>query len=202
MMGKNSVNSSPMSNSIEQAAILQCQQGNKEAFSALYEQYVDRIFAYFRYRVPDEATAEDLTSQTFLKALSRINNFSEQKGSFKTWLYTIARNQLIDYYRSNRITFDLEGAQELASNEDVSAAAAARLQLETVQKYLATLPESQREIIKLRLWDELSYEEIAAATGRTVASCKMMFSRTVRTMRDDLGYLIASLLLIFITNHP
>ena len=70
-----------------------------ELFGRLYEQYLSRIFQYVSYRIEDRTTAEDLTSDIFNKALTNFTKYDSGKATFSTWIFSIARNTLIDYYR-------------------------------------------------------------------------------------------------------
>jgi len=84
------------------ATIESCQTGNKEAFAELYEYSVTSVYKYHLYRTGHRETAEDLTSQTFIKVLDNFASFNKRKASYKTWLYTIARNTLYDYRSEER----------------------------------------------------------------------------------------------------
>jgi len=83
------------------------QNGDAEAFGELYDRYVDTVYRYVYYRVPDRATAEDMTSETFTHALRRIDSFSWKGRDFAAWLITIARNLLADHYKSSRYRLEV-----------------------------------------------------------------------------------------------
>ncbi|HSI20967.1 MAG TPA: sigma-70 family RNA polymerase sigma factor [Verrucomicrobiae bacterium] len=185
--------------SIEEAAIAQCQAGDQQAFGVLYEAHVEAMYAYFFYRVQERELAEDLVSQLFMRALSRIKQYKGEKGSFKGWLYRLARNILIDHYRSHKKVSSLEEAEQVAGKDDVAKAASTRHQLAAVEAYLQKLPDAQRDMVYMRLWDELSYEEIAELTGKSIGSCKMILSRTLRTVRHDLAHVLLGFILMIIT---
>ena len=169
-----------------------------KAFEAQYDAYVRKIYAYVYYRTQHRETAEDLTSQVFLKALDKLSSFDEARGTFSAWIYGIARNALTDHYRSRRETIDVDDVWDLRSDEDVARDVEARERIEKLRPYLQALPKDQRELVFLRLWDGLSYAEIAALTGRSEAACKMAFSRTVARLRRDVP---ATLLLLLLLTH-
>jgi RNA polymerase sigma-70 factor (ECF subfamily) len=169
-----------------------------QAFAVHYDSNVESIYAYFFYRVRDKEWAEDLTSQTFLKAFERFAQYKAEKGTVRAWLFTIARHQLIDSYRTRKVSASLDSAAELASEENVAATAATRHEAAQILRYLDGLPAQQRDIILLRVWDDLPYEEIAKVMGKSVASCKMLFSRTIHSLREDFAPL-AVLLIIFMS---
>ncbi len=170
-----------------------------ESFSSYYEEYAQAIYAYLYYRTRDKGSAEDLTSQTFLKALEKFDSFNENKGGFKAWIYQIARNALVDHYRSNKPTRDLETAFDLAGEEDVEEAVKRSENRERVQKALACLNEQQRDLVMLRLWDELSFKEISEFLGKTEASIKMMFYRALQDVEKQL-LLLTLVLAYFFSN--
>ena len=175
-----------------------CRSGDLSAFDTLYERHIKGVYSFIFYRTMDRQTAEDLTSQTFLKALEHIRTFNPDKGAFSTWLYRIARNTVTDHFRSLRPTGDLEEVWDMASDDDATAFASASESARHLHEALRNLDRNKREIIILRMWQNLSYKEIAEITGKSEASCKMTFSRTVAQLRDQLppiAFLLLSVLL-------
>ena len=171
--------------------------GGEGAFAALYDLYARKIYDYLYYRTHHRETAEDLASTTFLKALESGSRFDPEKGGFGPWIYRIARNTLIDHYRSAKPSSDIEDVWDaLKSGEDVARDAETRERLRAVEARLQDLPSGQREILLLRLWDGLSHAEIAAITGKSEAASKMAFSRGLSNLRKD-----GSLLALFLVLH-
>lgn len=180
----------------EAKLIHEWKRGAPEAFAGLYDLYARKIYDYLYYRSHHKETAEDLASQAFLKALESADRFDPEKGSFGAWIYRIARNVLIDHARATRPATDIEDVWDLlASGENVARDAEAREKLRAVEKRLAELPAGQREVLILRLWDGLSYAEIAEITGRSEAAGKMAFSRGLSALRKGES-LLALLLLV------
>ncbi len=176
---------------------LSCQQGNLQDFDALYVRHLKGIYAFVFYRVMDRAIAEDLTSQTFLKALEKIGSYDAKKGAFSTWLYRIARNTVTDHFRTRHPHDDIESAWDLAGEDDPTQDAETRIARDQVRSLLRTLPADKRELLILRLWDGLSYQEIAALTGKSESALKMQFSRTMRELRDRMPPAALALLVLF-----
>jgi len=173
-----------------------CKQGNLEVFDKLYRQYVGSVFDFIYYKTWHKETTEDLTSLVFMKALEHISSYNEKKSSFKTWLLRIARNTVIDHWRQKKETVDLEQAFELADDSHVEIDFDIKDQLEKIKKELELLPEKQKEVTVMRVWQQLSYQEISEITGSSEASCKMMFSRSIKLLKDRLPLSALILLLM------
>ena len=178
--------------------IKNCQQGKLEDFTPLYDLYVKKIYDFIYYKTYHRETAEDLVSLVFVKALENINSFDFAKGSFSAWLYRIAQNTVIDHWRTKKNEANVEDIWDLAENEDLETDLDNRQQLEEVRKYLKKIKSKQREIVMLRLWQQLSYKEIAEISGLTEANCKMTYSRVMRTLKQDMP--VATFLLFIIFN--
>lgn len=175
---------------------LSCQHGNLENFDALYVRHLKGIYAFVFYRTMDRATAEDLTSQTFLKALEHIGSYDAAKGAFSTWLYRIARNTVHDHFRTLRNHENIDDVWGLAGDDNPFLDTADALSYQEIRDALNHLGKEKRELVLLRLWDGLSYKEIAELTGKTEASCKMMFSRTINDLKGRLSPAAVALLLL------
>jgi RNA polymerase sigma-70 factor, ECF subfamily len=176
--------------------------GNTEAFGVLYDRYLEKIYRFVYYKTFDTATAEDLTSSTFFKALNKITTLDLERGNFSTWIYSIARNTVVDHYRSHRFAAT-EGGDvfDLVEDDRTEDTLDAFHSLSLVEEYLKTLSASQREIVTLRVWEGRSYKEIAAIIGGTESSVKMSFSRTIRKLREDLGPLTDVALVILLATN-
>lgn len=173
----------------EISAIQQCKQGDLNAFTDLYDQYVDPIYRFIFYKTHHRETTEDLTSQTFMKAMDKIGGFNPDKASFKTWLYTIARNTVIDHYRTVKESSPIEDAWDIGVHPDMDAETDAILELEKIKNAMQKLNPEQREVVMLRVWSDKSFREIAEITGKTEAACKMSFKRTVEKLGKNIALL-------------
>lgn len=163
------------------------QQGDTEAFGVLYDRYLDKIYRFIYYKTFAREVAEDITSEVFHKALRNATSFNSAKGGFSTWLYQIARNAVIDHYRTAKRDIPLEDTFDVGVDERTPEALDAISDLGRVTDYLKTLTATQREIIMLRVWEEKSYREIAELVGGTEGSVKMTFSRSIRELREKCG---------------
>ncbi len=177
------------------ALVERCQSGDREAFDPLYRHFVQPIYGYVVRRTLDRSVAEDIVSLTFLKALENVSQYSSKKGPFAAWLYGIAKNAITDHFRSSRPHEDIENVWDLASDDDVPEQAQKRLDYAKIRDALKTLPADKREIVLLRLWEGLSYAEIAALTGKTETNCKVIFCRTLAELRKTVPLAVLLLFL-------
>jgi RNA polymerase sigma-70 factor (ECF subfamily) len=180
----------------EQQLIASVQGGTLSDFDPLYRQYVDPIYRFIYRRTLERMTAEDLTSVTFMKALEKIGTYDPSKGVFGAWLYRIARNSITDHYRTHRPHEDIEDVWDLSSADDVAMDTNDRLMYDKLKDALQKLGAEKREIVTLRLWEGLSYKEIAALTGKTETNCKVIFSRTIDQLRKEVPLTVLLLLLL------
>ncbi len=169
----------------EQKLIESCKKGDLEKFGGLYEIYIDKIYKFIYYKTHHKETAEDLTSQTFFKALEKIKDFDLAKGQFSAWLYRIAKNCVIDNYRIKKETIDISDVWDLAGREDIKRDSEFKEQLEKVEKYLEQFTGEQKEIIVMRVWQDMTHKEIAEIIGKSEDSCKMIFSRAINKLRKE-----------------
>ena len=180
----------------EASLVADCQRGDLDSFDPLYRHYVDPLYGYVYRRTLDRALAEDIVSQAFMQALEKIRMYDPVKGPFAAWLYGIARNLITDHYRSKRDHQDIETVWDLASDDDVELTVDDRVNYERIRGAIQKLEPGKRDILLLRLWDGLSYKEIAALTGKTETNCKVIVSRTLSLLRSELPLAILLLLLL------
>ncbi|MCS0639465.1 sigma-70 family RNA polymerase sigma factor [Streptomyces sp. LP05-1] len=161
------------------------QAGEAEAFGRLYDQYSDTVYRYIYYRVGGKATAEDLTSETFLRALRRISTFTWQGRDFGAWLVTIARNLVADHFKSSRFRLEVTTGEMLDANEverspedSVLESLSNAALLEAVRK----LNPQQQECVTLRFLQGLSVAETARVMGKNEGAIKTLQYRAVRTL--------------------
>ena len=170
---------------------------NRDNFGQLYDKYIKKIFNFIYYKTHHKETAEDLTSDTFIKALNKLDRFDENKGSFSTWIYQIARNTVIDFYRTEKNSVNVDDVWDLSTDEDILRDLDTAKKLEDVKEHLKTLKNEQREIVILRVWQGMSYKEISEAMGKSEASCKMAFSRTIKILKERMPLSVFLTMLLF-----
>ncbi|MEK7183394.1 MAG: sigma-70 family RNA polymerase sigma factor [Patescibacteria group bacterium] len=168
----------------EEDLISACQSGDTQAFGELYDAYVRKLYDFIYYKTSRKEIAEDLTSVVFMKALQNITKYHKtDTGSFSGWLYSIARNTIIDHYRSVRPNDNIDDAFDLPFHARIEERTEASLQIEKIHTYLKKLPSLQRDIILMRVWQDLPYKTIATAVGKTEDNCKVIYSRSIKELR-------------------
>jgi RNA polymerase sigma-70 factor (ECF subfamily) len=183
-----SVGSLDTADTVDTAAwelVAAAQQGDQSAFGQLYDRYVDVVFRFVLFRVGDRPLAEDLTSETFLRALRRISSVSYQGRDVGAWFVTIARNLVLDHVKSSRYRLEMTTAEILDSSADdrgpehevVEEATATEL-----MRCVAQLGRDQQECIMLRFMQGLSVSETAAVMGRNEGAVKALQHRAVRRL--------------------
>ena len=159
--------------------------GDKEAFGLLYDHYQGPVYRFLFYRTRSTQLAEDLTSETFFRALRSMNNFRWQGKDFGAWLMTIARNLCTDHFKAGRtrleVTTDDMGAHD-DSTEGPESAVLASLTNELLMEALTRLPDEQRDCLVMRFLQGMSIAETAAVLDRSDGAVKQLQLRGVRNL--------------------
>ena len=167
------------------ALVQRVQDGDSEAFGIIYDEYIDMVFRYIYFRVYDRHLAEDFASETFARALRRIDSVSFQGRDVGAWLITIARNIIRDHIKSSRYKLEITSADMRDADratdgpEDAVLAGLTHAVLLTCVKQLS--PE-QQECIVLRFMQGLSVSETALAMERNEGAIKALQHRAVRRL--------------------
>ncbi len=164
----------------EQDLIRRAQRHDADAFTELYRRHVDRIFRYVLLRVGDELSAEDLTSEVFVRALESLDAYEDRGAPFAAWLYRIANARVIDHWRSaRRADVSLDNGQD---DVPVDMPATDVIAHRTLAETLARLTSEQQEVIILRFVEGYSTAEIAQLTRRTEGAVKSLQHRALASL--------------------
>ncbi|MDP3976108.1 MAG: RNA polymerase sigma factor [bacterium] len=168
-------------------------------FENYYHQYKHKIYSYLYYRSGrNRELAEDLASEVFLKALDKFESYREHQ-SFQAWIYAIAHNHLIDFFRKNKKTVDLEEVENLLeSNADVDRPLEQRLASEQVMELLDHLSDSERELVLMRYHQGLSHQELAEILDRAEGNIRVMLHRALAKMKKYATHSLAAFLVFFL----
>jgi RNA polymerase sigma-70 factor (ECF subfamily) len=160
-------------------------QGDSEAFGQLYDHYHASVYRFLYYRVGSVPLAEDLTAETFFRALRSMSSFRWQGKDFGAWLMTIARNLTTDHFKAGRTRLETTTEDMSAldtTTEGPEGAVLASLTNEALLEALSELPTEQRECLVMRFLQGLSIAETAEVLGRSAGAVKQLQLRGVRNL--------------------
>ncbi len=149
--------------------------------------HFDRIYAYIYRKTGDRQAAEDLTSETFMKALANIKRYRYTGQPFAAWLYRIASNLVTDYYRARKPTSSLdEGLQMVATGITPEEAAVAVDDQQAVVRAIQTLSPDQQDVVLMRFSGDMKLKDIADALGKTEGAVKALMFRALGSLKGKL----------------
>jgi len=163
-------------------------EGDKKAFEYLYNYYISPIFRFIYFRVKIREEAEDLTQSVFLKAWGGLVQFKQKEVPFSSWLYAIARNSIIDYWRKkkewkisdlakNTLQDDRKSIYDLIEEEE---------KFKVIKEAMGLLSDEQQEIIILKFIEGLSNKEIAGITGKKEDSIRQLQFRAIKSLKEKI----------------
>jgi RNA polymerase sigma-70 factor (ECF subfamily) len=159
-------------------------EGEAEAFGLLYDYYFPKIFRFILVRVGQREEAEDLSHQTFLKVWQNLKNYQDKGLPFGGWLYRIARNVIIDYYRRSKSTVSLDHSPDIPESGRAEEKAEASLELERTIAAIGRLNPGEQEIVLLRFVEEMSVAETARITGKSENAIKVSQHRALGKLKE------------------
>lgn len=163
----------------EKTLVARAAKHDAEAFALLYDRYVDKIYKYINYKA-GRTNAEDLTSQVFLKSWVALGNYRMTQSPFSAWLFRIAHNLVVDYYRTQRETISLDEFPAADENaEDVEELAQHHLDNETIRQALKLLTEDQQQVILLKFIVGYSTDEVAQLLRKHPAAVRALQHRAL-----------------------
>ena len=159
----------------------------RKEFSKIYDQWVEKIYRFIFIKVSSEEIAQDLCSETFLKAWESYNKNSDIK-NFSAFLYRIARNLVIDYYRQKGRTqfVSLESLPVLDPNPGVEEKAALNSDLEQVRAALIKLNEDYQNVIVWHYLEDLPIPRVAKMLDKTEQTTRVTLHRALKALKDEL----------------
>jgi len=180
----------------DQLLMLKVRQGDREAFARLYEKFKRPIMAYVSSAIANKTQVEELTQDVFLK-IYRSRESYEPRAKFSTWLWTIARNAVLDHFRKkgellaqDLSPHDEEGSDPVAVDQlesplsDSETELIARTQTAQIEDCMRRLSGPQREALQLRIFSDLSYEEVAGSLDVSITSVKTLIHRAKQGLID------------------
>jgi RNA polymerase sigma-70 factor (ECF subfamily) len=163
--------------------------GDSSAFGSLYDHYQAMIYRFVVIKVGSREEAEDITHQVFLSAWQKVRAYKHRGHPFSSWLYRIARNQVIDHYRAKKgdVSIDKIDPEVFATIERTADDLAQKFQLETVRKAIAALKPDYQDVIIMRFVEDISLKETAAILKKSEGAIKLIQHRAVKELKKALG---------------
>jgi RNA polymerase sigma-70 factor (ECF subfamily) len=166
----------------------QLKRQDPETWSRVYEEFFPRIYRFIALRVRNRTEAEDLTEQVFLKALESSPSFRWRGAPISSWLFRIARNQVIDYHRTDKSKSMLPLDESILSNGvDPAEAAERNWDVRRAIQAVGELTQAQRDVIELRFAGGLSTAETAKVLGKSQGAVKVMQHSALAALRKKLS---------------
>lgn len=161
---------------------------DKEAFGELYDIFLDSIYRFVFFKVSSVQLAEDITADIFLKALNKINTYNKKKdSSFSAWIFKIARNTVIDYYRTKKDLHEIpEDLKDESALSDSSRKVEQDLDRKRLLEALKKLPDNQAQAIALKYLSDMSNADIAVILDKTEGAIRIMQSRGIQALKNFL----------------
>lgn len=160
---------------------------DQEAFGALYDRHVVRVYRHIYYMVGNAAEAEDLTAQAFLQAWEAVDRYQMRGAPFVSWLLRIAHNLGVSHLRSRKDSAELpETLVDHNRYGNPEEALQRQVERERVRQAIMRLRDEQRQVIILRFVEDLEYREVAEIVGKSVAAVRVIQHRALNALRRQM----------------
>ena len=180
----------------ERELIVRLQHRDPQALAELYDRYGRLAYSLVLRVVRDQAIAEDLVQETFLRVWNRVHSLDSEKGSIGPWLLAIARNRAIDYLRSSagreRNAVEFDEADHARLYCDMEAGILVSDQARRVKVAMDKLPPNHRTVVELAYFEGLSQSEMAVTMGQPLGTIKTWVRSALQSLRDELGVVVSS----------
>lgn len=169
----------------EHNVIRAAKNGDKAAFGHLYDHYLPQIYRFVYLKTGGKHDAEDITNDVFMNAWQHIPQYEESGFPLSSWLYQIARNRIIDHFRTKRSNIPIEDVEDdidvpHTTIGDVDAV----LAIERVQGAISKLREEYQTLIVMRFVDDRSTTEIASVLGKSEGAIRLMQYRALQALKN------------------
>lgn len=168
----------------DEQLIQKVKNGDADAFGVLYEQYADMMFRYVFSHLDNRSDAEDLTEEIFMRAWRALPKYDERGLPFSAFLFRIARNSLIDYYRQHKAMQSIDDIDLQAHEAGPEEAVEARIENADLKKTIAVLREDYRNVLIFRFLSGLSPEETAQMMQRSVGAVRVLQHRALSALKE------------------
>lgn len=148
----------------------------------IYNQFHEKVQWFLLEKVGDKYLAEDICQDVFVKVMEKYDSFDESKASLSTWIFTIARNTLIDYYRGRKV-FE-EVSEDIEASFEIDEDICNNETLDELANALKKLEERERDIVILRYYSGLTLKDIAAKIGISYAYVKILHNKAIGELKQ------------------
>ena len=172
----------------EDTLVRRAVQRDREAFTSLYDKYVENVYKHIYYLVPNKSDAEDITQEVFIKAWKAIDKYRYTGAPFVAWLIKIARNLMMDHYKVRKKEvplLELEGCSQ-TDETNPEAIAEANFNRNYVRKAILKLKGEKRKVIVMHFIDGFSYKEIAKLLNKSEGAVRVIQYRALNDLRHIL----------------
>jgi len=173
--------------------IARAKQGDREAFGGLYDHYASPIYRFVAMKVTVREEAEDILHEVFLSAWQNMPSYESRGLPFSSWLYRIARNRVIDHYRTKKTLLSLDNEETGLSETLIAGTISSgelidiKFNLERVRQALRKLSPDQQDVLILRFIEELTPAEIAKVLGKREGAIRIIQHRAVQNLKKILA---------------
>ncbi len=172
----------------EESLIRQAKDGKRAALAKIYEQHYDTIYTFIYFRVLDESLAQDLTAEVFVRMVAHIQSFSYRQQTLLAWLYTIARNLVVDHFRAKGNQISLPLSEVLVGHRQTpDDLAHLRITQQQLAQAMTSLTNEQHQVILLRFMEGYRLKEVAQQLGKSEGAIKALQRRALATLRRTLA---------------
>ncbi|MCH7625165.1 MAG: sigma-70 family RNA polymerase sigma factor [Chloroflexi bacterium] len=171
--------------------VRKAQEGDQSSFALLYERFFDQIFRYVSFKTGSPTEAEDITGEVFVRMIESIHRFKWQGHPFSSWLFRIAHNLIVDYFRKKgkKALVPLEGSADnlRSAHVDVDRRIDLEIAMDEIRRAMEGLTDLQREVISMRFAGGLSVAETARAIGKKDNAIKALQHAGLKKLRMTLA---------------
>ncbi len=154
-------------------------------YEQVYHDYSKKVMSYIRSKITNPTEAEDLHSAVFVKIYEKFSTFDQTKASISTWIYTVSRNTLIDFFRTRKV-YDELGDEDIVE-DDTYQGILDEETLNELSEALEKLPERERDLIIMHYYNHSQLKDIALKMHMSYSNCKLLHNKALMKLRKYLS---------------